>query len=86
MSNLRKNIFSKSYLENHCNAAHKKLKPFTCQICGNTFCQNGSLKKHVASVYKNLRPFECKNCSKSFTTTNKLKKHDEPVHKKIKNP
>ena len=49
-------------------------KPYTCDECGATFTQNGSLQVHLRR-HRGEKPFTCQLCGNSFTRAHSLKVH-----------
>lgn len=49
-------------------------KPFTCEICQQSFVAKGSLNTHI-KTHSNLKPFQCLECAFSFTTKGSLTRH-----------
>ncbi|KAI5614429.1 gastrula zinc finger protein XlCGF7.1-like [Silurus asotus] len=51
---------------------------FTCEVCGKSFKQKGTLKTHMI-VHRKDRPFACGYCMKRFKLKSHLKEH-ERIH------
>lgn len=51
---------------------------FTCEVCGKSFKQKGTLKTHMI-VHQKERPFGCGYCKKRFKLKSHLKEH-ERIH------
>ncbi|GAA6093346.1 zinc finger protein 233-like [Tachysurus ichikawai] len=51
---------------------------FTCEVCGKSFKQKGTLKTHMI-VHQKERPFGCSYCKKQFKLKCHLKEH-ERIH------
>ncbi|CAL4097334.1 unnamed protein product, partial [Meganyctiphanes norvegica] len=64
----------KTALRQHVAQQHATRKPFTCQECGATFTQNGSLQVHLRR-HRGEKPFSCQLCGNSFTRAHSLKVH-----------
>ena len=69
----------RSHIVNHVEKVHKKLKGFSCEVCGLEVTSKINLKKHSYTHTKNY-PFNCVDCNKGFATRHTyvevhLKKH-----------
>ena len=58
---------------------HKNLRKFVCELCGNAFNTEYTLKEHTAYVHSDERKFKCFKCDKSFKAKNALIRHEQ-VH------
>ena len=69
-------IFSKKCVLRDHQMAHKREKPYKCEICEKTFTQRGNLKTHQ-KCHNNQNGFKCtfENCNKTFATKSYLKIH-----------
>ncbi|XP_054156416.1 zinc finger protein 39-like [Oppia nitens] len=61
-------------LEKHMNKQHKKLKPFACNVCTDTFFARLSLLYHMSQKHKILA-FECQYCDYKTRTKHHLTQH-----------
>ena len=79
-----KEYCSRSYLRQHVEAVHLKLRPFQCLTCGHGFAEKKKLKRHVDAVHKKLKPFGCTVCGKYFAQRRDMKRHAENVHQNLR--
>ena len=66
-------------LYHHRRAMHSAVKPYKCELCGETFNFNHSMKLHMLK-HAGQRPHQCATCGKSYLTATHLKKHVEAIH------
>ena len=50
------------------------IKPFPCDICGQTFSQKGLLTSHFR-IHTSEKLYDCDNCEKTFTRKDRLTSH-----------
>ncbi|KAL5276658.1 hypothetical protein ACFFRR_002086 [Megaselia abdita] len=62
------------YLSNHVRFVHKKVRPFACSVCSNTYTSSLRLKEHFRS-HTGEKPFECQYCDQSFARNVTLRAH-----------
>ena len=48
---------------------------FTCEICGQTYRQNTSLKHHIMAKHTKEAPYVCNYCGRAFTKNSFLQNH-----------
>ena len=54
---------------------------WTCDVCGDVFTRNSSLKRHVQSKHSSQPPqFPCSQCSKTFKLQRSLDEHFAANH------
>ncbi|KRY92045.1 Transcription factor btd [Trichinella pseudospiralis] len=53
---------------------HLGIKPFVCEICGNSFSNDGAKHNHMRT-HSNATPFACPLCEKTFSWEMSLKEH-----------
>ena len=80
----KRGFSQKSYLTQHTNDVHLKLKPHTCDTCKRGFSQKVNLTNHINNVHLKLRPYKCGVCKKVFSQKVDLKTHTNSVHLKLK--
>jgi len=64
---------------------HYNLRPYKCDICGNSYTWQSGFKKHVQSHNKELKNFKCTTCKMKFQTQRERRRH-ELTHKNIAGP
>ncbi|XP_037327449.2 uncharacterized protein LOC119217697 [Pungitius pungitius] len=61
-------------LTKHLQMVHKKIKPFTCQICNKCFFSKRDLEAHMR-IHTGEKPFHCTLCEKKFARRVELNVH-----------
>ena len=74
------NYFStKVSVARHINTIHKKIKPFLCPTCGQSFSRKTHLNSHFDTVHKNIKrishPWTCALCGKHFACDRNMSRH-----------
>ena len=68
-----------SELEDHINRVH--LKPFECEVCGESFGTQRMLDSHKASIHeKDMKLVKCPNCDEKFKNPKELDTHIRKFH------
>ena len=67
-------------LERHINGVHQNLRPFECDICGDSFTQQNALDDHKAAKHANLKLLECPDCDEKFKHFKELENHIKSFH------
>jgi hypothetical protein len=71
---------SQSALDGHVAAVHEKKRPFTCEICNETFPRIFSLTRHMNNEHnQNKTIYKCKYCDAQGRKDN-ITKHERVVH------
>ena len=52
----------------------------TCESCGKSFSEAGSLKKHIHTIHEGHKGYKCESCGKSFSQAGDLKRHIHTIH------
>ncbi|XP_073987182.1 uncharacterized protein isoform X2 [Rhodnius prolixus] len=58
----------------HVQVVHKRLKPYSCYVCGHSAANKSSLRSHL-SMHTGLRPYSCDECDYSTRDHNNLRRH-----------
>ncbi len=70
---------TKMSVARHINTVHKKLKPFLCPTCGQSFARKTHLNSHFDTVHKNIKrishPWTCALCGKHFACDRNMSRH-----------
>ena len=61
-------------------ASHDSVKPYSCDICDNTFRTELHLEKHKSNVHAENVKYICPTCNLTFKTIQGLKHHTENIH------
>ena len=69
-----KTFNSPTFLRNHEDRHHKKIKHFFCEYCSMAFIAAWELKKHLR-VHTGERPYDCNDCDKKFRFIDNLNVH-----------
>lgn len=69
-----------SYIIKHVENVHKKMKKFSCNLCGRAFSQKGTLLSHMR-VHDEVYDFPCRYCDKKFKWSETRKTHEQRLHK-----
>ena len=78
-----KSFISKMGLKAHINSFHKGLRPYSCEVCGDTFTQKAVLKTHFKRIHqKSSSIFTCDICKKTFDHKDYLTFHIKRRHEK----
>ena len=67
-------------------SVHEGLRPFGCDICGQSFSGKTVLNRHVSAIHEGSKPFECNFCGKSFGRKGTLEGHVSRLHEKVPPP
>ncbi|KAB7501900.1 Zinc finger protein [Armadillidium nasatum] len=62
----------------HVKNVHENVRPFTCQVCGDAFKRQDSLRQHQfihSREAKTEARFQCEVCNKVFRSANYLREH-----------
>ncbi len=76
-------LFSIYALKVHKDQVHRKIKKFSCEICGKLYETRSRLNIHINSFHKGLREVECEICNGRYTTKLALKGHIKRQHPEI---
>ena len=71
-------------LKNHIDRVHKKLKPFSCEICGDCFTSKLGMQQHVKSIHQGIKEYVCHICAKAYSQKTGLTQHMLYTHEKEK--
>ncbi|KAL8608618.1 hypothetical protein ACOMHN_002848 [Nucella lapillus] len=61
-------------LRRHVNSVHRKLRPYTCDVCSKRFMYSQTLRTHQ-KLHSGLKSFKCDKCDKSYATKGSLTMH-----------
>ena len=53
----------------------KAPRPFSCDVCGQSFNRQEHVKRHMQSVHSGEKPFSCDTCGKRFARRDNLTQH-----------
>ena len=56
------------------NVNYTRKKPYTCQICASSFCDQTTLRLHCR-IHTGEKPHICQICNKSFSQPGNLRRH-----------
>ena len=71
-------------IQKHIRYVHKKVRNYTCDICGFNLRSPSQLKQHKKCVHDGIREHQCDICGKGFSEKKYLKTHEKSVHKKLR--
>ncbi|XP_055530928.1 GDNF-inducible zinc finger protein 1-like [Wyeomyia smithii] len=66
-------------LRNHMRVQHTDLKPFACNVCGQTFKLKNTLLNHFVQ-HTGERKFSCEFCSRTFASSGNYYAHRKRMH------
>ncbi|XP_037029946.1 zinc finger protein 2-like [Bradysia coprophila] len=75
--------FKTNNLKSHIITRHSTLRPFKCDICGETFKFKAVYRTHLL-IHSESTPFSCDQCDKTFKAEYSLVRH-KVVHSEEKN-
>ena len=55
--------------QKHINKMHLGIRPYLCQVCGQSFGEDHELKSHIRNKHTTECDFQCEHCT--YATTNK---------------
>ena len=80
-----KSFWQADHLKHH-RMIHTGEKPYSCNVCGNSFRWTGDLGHHRRTQHGQTHPYSCPTCKEIYATTSELNAHEMTMHPKKSKP
>ena len=67
-------------MEKHKRITHLGLKPYSCDLCHESFGEEYRVAMHKRQHHSKDKPFQCSKCAKTFKSTVLLEHHIARIH------